>query len=106
MVAANFRTATHDLLNRLPIAGTCHARLFEFAAFAALEGFFEIIHGCCNGLRRTLPVSVCSATGPNYRTSRRAALILILRTSAGRTNWARVAPANNLHQVEVPRRVF
>ena len=44
IVAADFGGASDDLLHGLTIAGTGHACLFEFAALAALERFFEIVH--------------------------------------------------------------
>ena len=43
----------------LTVAGSGHARLLEFAALAALESFFEIIHRCRN-LWRTLPISIAA----------------------------------------------
>jgi hypothetical protein len=43
IVASDFRAAANHLLDLL-IAGTGHTGLFQFAAFAALEGFFEIIN--------------------------------------------------------------
>src|SRR5262249_44200984 len=43
IVASDLRLAPHDLLHRLQIAGSRHARLFQFALFPALECFFKIV---------------------------------------------------------------
>jgi len=43
IVATDFGGATHDLLNRRTISGASHPGLFEFAAFASLEGLFNIV---------------------------------------------------------------
>jgi hypothetical protein len=43
IVAAHFFLPANDLLNRLHVASAGHARLFEFAALAAHESFFQIV---------------------------------------------------------------
>ena len=48
IVAAHFFLAANDLLNGLHVPGASHARLFQFAALAAHEGFFQIVGGSCD----------------------------------------------------------
>jgi hypothetical protein len=40
IVAAHFFLPSYDLLHRLRFSAAGHARLFQFAALAAHEGFF------------------------------------------------------------------
>jgi len=43
IVAAYLLLRAHNLLNLLRLTGSGHARLFQFAALAAHEGFFELV---------------------------------------------------------------
>jgi hypothetical protein len=46
----------------LLIAGACHAGLLQFAAFAALERFFEVINRGGNPARWPMPVAVSAVS--------------------------------------------
>ena len=80
--------------------------MFQLAAFAALEGLFQIIHGRGNRLRGAPAIAIGAATGTDDGNSRRAALILVLRASASRPDRACVAASDDLHQVKIASRVF
>jgi hypothetical protein len=43
VVSSHFFLSADDLLNGLRVSGSGHARLFELAAFAAHEGFFQFV---------------------------------------------------------------
>jgi hypothetical protein len=60
VVAANFFLSANDLLYWRNVACAGHARLFQFAALAAHEGFFQIVGGCCYQARRVMSVSATS----------------------------------------------
>src|SRR5690242_20650998 len=64
IVTTNFRGAANDLLHRLHITRAGHARLFQLAAFFALEGFFEIVHRCSNATRRAATIAVGTTPRP------------------------------------------
>ena len=46
IVSSHFFLAADDLLHGLRVSCSGHARLFEFAALAAHEGFFQFVSGC------------------------------------------------------------
>jgi hypothetical protein len=50
--------STHYLLDLLAVARSCHASLFEFLAFLALEGLFQIVHRSGDGARRPAAVAI------------------------------------------------
>jgi hypothetical protein len=56
IVAPDFFLPANHLLNWLHVAGSSHARLFQFAALAAHEGFFQIVSGSRNQARRAVSV--------------------------------------------------
>src|SRR5437763_14666227 len=62
IVAPHLVSAPHDLLHSLGLATARHARLFQFAPFFALEGFFQVIHR-----RRNMPWRLpVAASGPQH----------------------------------------
>ena len=87
---------SHDLLHRLHIASPSHLRLFQFATLAAHEGFFKVIRGSRNQPRWMMPIAATAL--------RRGACFQTARSSCLRANIRR--PLDNLHEVQVPRRVF
>src|ERR1700683_1285380 len=93
IIAADFGGATHHLLNRLAVSGSRHAGLFQLAALAALEGFFQLIYGSGNVARRLVAVTIAS------RRSRRL-------PRNHRTRWrSSFRSLQNLHQVEIAHRL-
>src|SRR5271167_3873064 len=92
IVASNF-LATNDLLHRPLVTAACHARLLQFAALAALEGFFHIVHrGRWPVPSRTRAEGRHSIAVPAGRRKRR------LRSRSRRLE--------DLHQIEVAYRLF
>src|ERR1700691_3665488 len=84
IVAAHFFLAANDLLHWLRFAASGHARLFQFAALAAHEGFFQIVRGSCDQARRTMSVPACSRL---RRHSRLRTMSLPRGCASGRTCW-------------------
>src|SRR5438445_892516 len=106
IVAPDLRAAAHDLLYGLSVSGAGHAGLFQLAALAALEGFFEIVHGGCNCLWRTLSVAVRTAAGAKRGHASVCAPQLFWASAGTRSDSACFATADNLHQVEITGCVF
>ncbi len=61
IIASDLGPAAHNLLHLL-VAGTGHAGLLQFAAFAALKRLFEVINRGGNTTRGTMPIAVSAAS--------------------------------------------
>src|ERR1700704_3737355 len=93
IIAADFFAGTYDLLHRLLLSATGHARLLELAFFLAPELRFDLIDGGGNSARRL-----------TIATDLQRALL------GRRTQWRilrplRLRPFNDLHQIQIPDRV-
>jgi hypothetical protein len=98
IIASDLRPAAYDLLHRLQIARPGHAGLLQFAAFSALERFFDFVHRSRNCARRTPSVPICPRSyRPCLFAFRRATLHR--RLILGR-------PLQNLHQVQIADGLF
>ena len=60
VVAAYFFLGADDLLHLLRISGAGHASLFQFAALAAHEGFFQLVRGSGNHSGRTAAIAIAA----------------------------------------------
>ena len=60
IVAAYFFLRADDLLHLLRISGAGHAGLFQLAALAAHEGFFQVVGRSCDQARRFVAVPTTS----------------------------------------------
>src|SRR3984957_4082457 len=102
IVAAHFFLSANDLLNRLHFSAAGHARLFEFAALAAHEGFFQIVGGSRDEAWRAMSSSARALLRGHSRLRAMARGFGSLRTTRPRI-WRTL---NNLHQVKIAGRVF
>src|SRR5438477_1015091 len=62
IIAADLIAGTDDLLNRLHVAGSGHAGLFEFTFLLALESLFNIVDGRRYLARRASVAAASSST--------------------------------------------
>src|SRR5450432_252401 len=60
VIPPNFFLPADNLLHRLSVSRTRHASLFQFAALAAHEGFFQLVRGSGHHARRTLAVAIAA----------------------------------------------
>src|SRR5579863_7128072 len=98
VVASDLGCAAHYLLDRLQVARSSHASLFELAAFLALESFFDFIDRRGYLPRWLAAIAVPTHSRNGYaRVRPRAGNTAVSRS--GRSAFA--GPLQNLHQVEI-----
>ena len=102
IVAAHlFLTANH-LLHRLHVSSPSHARLFQFATLAAHKSLFQIVSGSRDQSWRMMSVAPTALPGRHSGLRSVACGFASLRTTRAGVR----RPLNNLHEVEIARRVF
>src|SRR5579863_5249681 len=97
IVATDLSSAAHYLLDRLQIARTGHASLFQLAAFLALESFFNFVDRRGDLPRWLAAIAVAHSRNGDACVGPSAGNTAISRS--GRSAFAR--PLQNLHQVEI-----
>src|SRR6202035_209020 len=87
----------NDLLNWLYVSCASHARLFQFAALAAHEGFFQIIGRGGNQPRRTMSIPATPLLRRYSGLWAVACWFACLWAGSARVRWA----FDYLHQVQI-----